>query len=122
MSNPLSSPNSYIVKSAHAAAITGICFVPSSTTSRDTLNVVSSSNDQRVKEWSISLDTEGAGDGESEGANVQIRKVGDKFTSIADVGDLAVLRDGEEGATGKVLVVGNGMEVWGISRQIKALK
>jgi len=54
-----------------------------------------------VKEWVISLDTDG------EGANVQIKKAGDKFTSTADVGDLAVLRDR------KVLVVGNGMEVWG---------
>jgi len=70
---------------------------------------VSSSNDQRVKEWSVSV---------KEGRGVELERVGDVFTSVADVGDLAVLRNGVEGDGGrKVLVVGNGMDVWGVSLQ-----
>jgi len=69
--------------------------------------VVSSGNDQRVKEWVIHIpDGDGA---------VEIKEKGDVFTSVADVGDVAFLRGGERGEGNKVIVVGNGMEVWKVS-------
>ena len=53
---------------------------------------------------------------------MSIKKVGDGFTPVADVGDVAFLRGNghattggekeEEGKNRKVLIVGNGMEVW----------
>lgn len=86
--------------SAHAAAITGLTFVPG--TEDRVLSVVSSGNDQRVKEWCLKV----------EGGEVGIEKKGDVFTSIADVGDVAFL--GGSRKEKKVLVVGNGMEVWDV--------
>jgi hypothetical protein len=67
------------------------------------LRVISSSNDQRVKEWSFMMTSEG---------EATFKMAGDAFTSVADVGDLAILRDSEAGKEPKVLVVGNGMETY----------
>ncbi|RDW87487.1 hypothetical protein BP5796_03181 [Coleophoma crateriformis] len=99
-------PTKTIFRSAHAAAVTGLAFVPG----RD-LRIVTSSNDQRVREWSISLDVAGH-------QVEDIRKVGDVFTSIADVGDMAILRGGGDSADGKkIVVVGNGMDVWRVGQE-----
>jgi len=103
MSLPSAAPKTLILSSAHAAAITGLCFVPATTMdAAQTLKIVSSSNDQRVKEWNVLLEEE------------SIKMVGDVFTSVADVGDLAVLRGGSKSETDstKILVVGNGMEIF----------
>jgi WD repeat-containing protein 6 len=96
-----SSSRTFRFKSAHAAAITGLSFIPRSEDGM--LSVVSSGNDQRVKEWSVRV----------EEGDMEIKKRGDVFTSVADVGDVAFLRSGEN--SNKVLVVGNGMEVWNVS-------
>lgn len=109
-SNLTSPPQSFILKSAHAAAVTGISFVPSS--AKDKYTVVSSSNDQRVKEWEVEL-THSQERGE---ADVHIKQLSDAFTAVADVCDLAVLSQCEgEKESAKVLVVGNGMEIWDMS-------
>ncbi|CAG8971441.1 hypothetical protein HYALB_00002024 [Hymenoscyphus albidus] len=121
-SNMGAKPQIFILRKAHAAAITGISILPSSFSS-DSLDigegafrVVSASNDQRVKEWEVSVAVR-EGDG---GLEVRIRNSGDVFTSVADVGDLAVLGGGggrgddSVGVGERVLVVGNGMEVWGV--------
>jgi hypothetical protein len=102
----------FILRDAHAAAITGLCVLPESVFEKgvETFRVVSSSNDQRIKEWEVSI-------GELEEnpcGKVEIRLVGDVFTAVADVGGVVVLRDGKDGGK-KVLVVGNGMEVWNVS-------
>lgn len=107
-----SPPKSFILKSAHAAAVTGISSVRSSV--KDKFTIVSSSNDQRVKEWEGEL-TQSQEGGE---ADVQIKQKSDVFTAVADVGDLTVLPEPEgEKESAKVLVVGNGMEILQVSTQ-----
>jgi WD repeat-containing protein 6 len=106
ISMPSAAPENLILLSAHAAAITGLCFVPATNmNAAQTLRIVSSSNDQRVREWNVLLEEEA------------IKMVGDVFTSVADVSDLAVLRVGENCETDstKILVVGNGMEIFDLS-------
>jgi WD40 repeat protein len=140
-----SPPRSFILKSAHAAAITGIVFAPNTprilatankgndnlTTSekKQAFSIVSSSNDQRVKEWEVAfsrdieieVSQEGTGQGWEEGHTVEIKKRGDAFTAIADVGDLTVLgiaiddEGSKDTRSGKLLLVGNGMEVWRVA-------
>ncbi|KAH8594741.1 WD40-repeat-containing domain protein [Bisporella sp. PMI_857] len=93
---------SIILNSAHAAAITGLCILPRDETDNSRrIRVVSSSNDQRVKEWKYSPTED------------RLERGGDVFTSVADVGDVTVLRDGQGfEPRKKVLVVGNGMEAF----------
>jgi WD40 repeat protein len=110
---------SIILRSAHTAAITGLSFVSkfgrADGEKRKQLRIVTSSNDQRVKEWSLSITDE-----EDPANGVELKEIGDTFTSVADVGDVALLRDGAEGAgtARKILVVGNGMEVFSVSSEI----
>jgi WD40 repeat protein len=91
---------SAILRSAHAAAITALSIVSSCD---ERLIIVTSGNDQRVKEWEVHTNTE----------MPCFKKIGDVFTSIADVGDLVsfALRNDS-----KVLAVGNGIEVYNLSR------
>lgn len=114
-------PKSFILRSAHAAAVTGISFIPSSSTiaspeGKEKFVFATSSNDQRVKQWAViltstSMSTSGTGLGEEFGRSLEIKQLDDAFTAVADVGDVCVLRcEGME----KVLVVGNGMEVWDV--------
>ena len=100
-------PKSVILRSAHAAAITGLSFVsrPSSGDVEDGLRIATSGNDQRVKEWSVQLDP----------GPPNIRKMGDVFTSIADAGDLATMNTAGERESKSILLVGNGMEVYKVS-------
>ncbi|CZR56029.1 related to WD repeat protein WDR6 [Phialocephala subalpina] len=133
-------PKRYILSSTHAAAITGLCILPrmdeenvlrkrgnskfipgivgDANQPPDIIKVVSSGNDQRVKEWHVKLSTD-----EENGVEVVgIENTSDRFTSVADVGDMAVLRNGagdvgdseagDELREQKILIVGNGMEVW----------
>lgn len=102
-------PRRTILRSAHAAAITGLCFVHGGRVPVDdeeTLRILSSSNDQRVKEWGVGVGGEGG---------VGIEMVGNAFTSVADVGDLAGFSEGRIAGDAKVLIVGNGMEVFNVS-------
>jgi len=101
-----SKPKSVLLCSAHAAAITGLCILPSSGQNEDDIvKIVSSSNDQKVKEWEFYIERN------------ELRKKGDMFTSVADVGDIAVIRNGDTlgEEMPKVLVVGNGMEVFTVA-------
>ena len=126
-------PKIFTLKSAHAAAVTGLVFVtspnhlprPSSqlqNPGKEIHRIISSSNDQRVKEWMIGISVD-------EEIDVRIEKTGDVFTPVADVGDVACLRSGQgttekgneneseiedEDKKAKVLIVGNGMEVWNV--------
>jgi WD40 repeat protein len=107
-------PKSIILPSAHAAAVTGLSFslAPLRDANMEEFRIVSSSNDQRVKEWVVKVYGQG---------KMELRKVGDIFTSVADVGDVVDIADGASsiGEPGmrknKVLVAGNGMEVFGVS-------
>ncbi|KAL2061338.1 hypothetical protein VTL71DRAFT_7611 [Oculimacula yallundae] len=110
-------PKIFMLRSAHAAAITGLSFVPRS----DEANfaIVTSGNDQRVKRWQVRLSL-GTDSNLTREPELEISQVGDVFTSVADVGDLSILHAGE-GNSAKALVVGNGIDVWTLS-QIAAPK
>jgi WD40 repeat protein len=105
-------PMTYILRSAHAAAITAICVSPEpfDRDNASAFRLASSGNDQRVKEWIINVYAEGTGK-----YFADIDKVGDVHTCVADVGDIAIMRNQSAAKKGKVLVVGNGMEVWDVS-------
>lgn len=105
----------YIVRSAHAAAVTGIGIAqvePDREGGGDAI-VVSTSNDQRVKKWRV-VDWQGQG-------KTRILLESDEYSGVADCGDLEIVRDDEEearrcGRDGddgvQFLVGGVGMEVW----------
>ncbi|RYP57452.1 hypothetical protein DL770_010667 [Monosporascus sp. CRB-9-2] len=88
-----------IVRSAHAAAITGIGILRMINGDRDAI-VVSTSNDQRVKTWKL------AG---WQSTGLRIALLDDRYSSVADSGDLEVLDEN------RFVVAGAGMEVWSLS-------
>ncbi|KAK6581116.1 hypothetical protein PZA11_006604 [Diplocarpon coronariae] len=100
-------PTIFVLGSAHSAAITGLCLIPDGE-SLESFCVLSTGNDQRVTEWHVQLQLEPRDE-----QRMQMRKVGDVATSVADVGDLSTWKDSGAGLR-KALVVGNGMEIWGI--------
>lgn len=106
----------YIVRSAHAAAVTGIGIARIEGASSDVI-VVSTSNDQRVKTWRV-VDWQGQG-------KTRILLESDEYSGVADCGDLEIVHgDGGEGLSCgyddgggdddgvQFLVGGVGMEVW----------
>jgi WD40 repeat protein len=102
----------FILRSAHAAAITSLCFVPDSQAGKgeESIKIISSGNDQKVKAWALRMHIDGERD-----FSLHIKKVGDAFTPVADVGDAAALASGSNSK--KLLIVGNGMEFWTIFGQ-----
>jgi WD40 repeat protein len=111
-----SASSSVVLRSAHAASITGLSILPGPGGADPSLSIISSSNDQRVKVWDVRIDNEDQT--REDGCHVEIMKVGDTFTSVADVGDLAVFstpRNCEGRSSKNVLIVGNGMEIWNVS-------
>lgn len=92
------------VKDAHAAGVTGICTVREDTAATDNgetqaVEVASVSNDQRVKLWRA-VWTEGSEE------PVKVTLLDNQYSSVADAGDVGVIREG------RVMVGGVGMEVW----------
>jgi WD40 repeat protein len=114
ISNPIATvmATCFIFRSAHAAAITSLCFVPDHEAERgeDSIKIVSSGNDQKVKAWVVRMDKDG-----EKHISLKIRKVGDTVTPVADVGDVVALA--VDSNPGKILIVGNGMEIWKIFGQ-----
>ncbi|KAJ1327853.1 WD repeat-containing protein 6 [Microdochium nivale] len=114
----------FVVRSAHAAAVTGIGIVRLERGGRDAV-VVSTGNDQRVKTWRIvDWQQQQCGSAHSSpgptGAapTTQILLVADEYSGVADAGDLEIMRvdgsldrDGSDGE-GRFLVGGVGIEVW----------
>lgn len=91
-----------IANGAHAAAITGLCInrvdVDSQDGSSYGVELCTSSTDQRIKTWRMTF-----GDGGVEKTTL----VANRYSAIADCGDLEALDEGK-----KVVVVGVGMETW----------
>ncbi|ROW07951.1 hypothetical protein VMCG_03523 [Cytospora schulzeri] len=92
-----------LTNGAHAAAITGLCITGVDSDGEDgsgshRVELCTSSTDQRVKTWSIRF-----GDGGVEKTTL----VANRYSAIADCGDLESLDEG-----GKVVVAGVGMETW----------
>ncbi|KAK4464134.1 putative cytosolic iron-sulfur protein assembly protein 1 [Cladorrhinum samala] len=92
----------YRVASAHAAAVTGLCAVAGGGKEGE-VEVVTVSNDQRVKLWKG-----GSAKGEEE---FKVKLLANKYSSVADAGDVEKIVDEGEGKK-KVMVGGVGMEVW----------
>ncbi|PSR87440.1 WD40-repeat-containing domain protein [Coniella lustricola] len=96
-----------LANGAHAAAVMGLCI---SDASLDTmaegghqLRLQTASNDQRVKMWLIRVDTGGRVS--------KVSLIEDRYSAIADCGDLGVV---ETDSGRDVVVVGVGMEFWSV--------
>lgn len=87
------------IKSAHAAAVTGLCVLRGDGR-MGTMEVATASNDQRVKLWRISRDAGEVGSG------IRVSLLDDQYSSVADAGDLEVV------SPGLLMVGGVGLEVW----------
>ncbi|KAI0390626.1 WD40 repeat-like protein [Xylariaceae sp. FL0594] len=131
--------NKSIVRSAHAAAVTGIGIVGEKEKEEGAvLLLVSTGNDQRVKVWRI-LDWFGSCSSSPPGSSTittthrrqrtRVQLLGDAYSGVADAGDLEVSRN-EKGSTEigegeggkkvkvKVLVAGVGIEVWDVDADV----
>ncbi|CAK7197363.1 WD repeat-containing protein 6 [Sporothrix eucalyptigena] len=95
------------VSSAHAAAVTGarILLHEMSETGDSRLTVATSSNDQRVKAWRVIVPA-----GRS-AVCVRIQLLDDRYSAIADPGDVESIGGPEEASA---IVVGMGMETWSL--------
>ena len=97
------------IAKAHASTITSIQHTPS-TKCRDSLfteysyRIISSSNDQRLKSWLLSVDTSRPG---VEGLTVM--KEDNVYSEIADASCMAILPRGSNGTT--AIVAGVGLEI-----------
>lgn len=90
---------------AHAAAVTGLCVLDVAADRRGVYRVglCTASNDQRIRAWRMEVDA---------GGRVgRVALVGDRYSAVADCGDLERLGAGGDGRRAFV-VVGVGMEVW----------
>lgn len=101
-----------IVRSAHAAGITGIRIVGSREAGR-VLFAATISNDQRVKIWRVQLDSGVKTNGE-EAATVRLQLLQDRYSAVADAGDLDLLEGENPDLGGKLVVAGVGVEVWNV--------
>jgi WD repeat-containing protein 6 len=90
------------IKSAHAAAVTGVNVLPphfESSARGQVTEVATVSNDQRVKVWRVAR-----ADSEEGRMEVQVRE--DRYSSVADAGDLEAI------GPGRLMVGGVGIELW----------
>jgi WD40 repeat protein len=108
--------NRSVVRSAHAAAVTGLGIVRLENNNQDAV-VVTTSNDQRVKTWRL-VDWQNS----SSSSSLRVHLLDDRYSGVADAGDMEVVRDeGEDGHGYKhrngerVLVAGVGVEAWDVS-------
>lgn len=100
-----------LLPKAHASAVTALQLLDSNTKSKrpnspQQYHFITSSTDQRLKTWRLTIDIEKPG---VEGFAVS--KVGNEATGVADVSSMDVVRDEEVGMRG-VVVAGIGVEVW----------
>lgn len=106
--------DSLLIPRAHAAAVTAshilICNPSDISPLCFQVLVATASNDQRLKLWGIEIDLRKDG---VEGVNV--KRVANKYTAIADVSSMALYPDTEAKQDAmKILVCGVGMEIWNV--------
>ncbi|KAI0096109.1 WD40-repeat-containing domain protein [Nemania sp. FL0031] len=107
--------NKFIVRSAHAAAVTGLGIVRLENEGRDAV-VVTTSNDQRVKTWRLV---------DWQSMHPKVHLLDNRYSGVADAGDLEVIGEwysdedkmplDMRNEQKKVLVAGVGIEIWGVS-------
>lgn len=118
-----------LVPNAHAASVTAVAVIShhqspnedtASSESLDRLRVITTSNDQRLKVWDITIDLSKLG---TSGITVKLAK--NLASNVADVSSLSILpNQKKQGLEPRdevdVLVVGVGMEIWqiGLSSQM----
>ncbi|KAI3334001.1 WD40-repeat-containing domain protein [Ustulina deusta] len=104
----------FIVRSAHAAAVTGLGIVRLENDERDAV-IATASNDQRVKTWRLV---------DWRSGSPKVHLLDDRYSGVADAGDLEVVREpyGKEGERlrdtengERILIAGVGIEAWGVS-------
>ncbi|KAI1392756.1 WD40 repeat-like protein [Hypoxylon trugodes] len=94
-----------IIRSAHAAALTGVA-IARLDGGEDAAYAVTGSNDQRVKLWRL------AG---YEGKQLKAQLLDERYSSIADTGNLEIFGskdEDEDKGKKRVVVAGVGIEVW----------
>ncbi|OTB04489.1 hypothetical protein M426DRAFT_320848 [Hypoxylon sp. CI-4A] len=97
--------NKSIIRSANAAAITGVAIA---NLEENAVVVATCSNDQRVRIWRLV-------GWQEQDSRLRAQLLDERYSSVADAGDLEILEDGGEDETKgkkKVIVVGVGIEVW----------
>lgn len=109
-----------IVRSAHGAAVTGLAILSSTDAAGSgedcvgevTLAVGTCSNDQRVRRWAVTV---APSDGGGPVRPVRVVLTDDRYSAIADSGDLEVLGGDHADGSGqeRFIVGGVGVEVWG---------
>lgn len=101
-----------LMPKAHASAVTALQLLHTSNSESDSPNspqqyrFMTSSNDQRLKTWRLTIDIEKPGV-----QGFAVSKVRNEATAIADVSSTDLVRD-EEVGKGGVVVAGIGLEVW----------
>ena len=111
-SRPISC-STLIVTRAHACAITAIavfqeCALMDSKRSR--YRIATSGTDQRLKIWSITVDSTGQNTD-----SIEVRVTKNVFTSVADVADLDIIEDDAD--TAMLFVAGVGLDIWALKNQ-----
>ncbi|KAF3764509.1 WD40 repeat-like protein [Cryphonectria parasitica EP155] len=98
-----------LANGTHAAAITGLCITGLDNLAAGSgayrVKLCTASNDQRVKAWRVDVEERG-----------KVRKVAlveDRYSSVADCGDVAMVLGASGGRRG-IVVVGVGMEFWSL--------
>ncbi|KAI2638603.1 WD40-repeat-containing domain protein [Xylaria nigripes] len=94
--------NKFIIRKAHAAAITGLGILRFENGGRDAV-IVTASNDQRIKTWRL------VG---WQSPVLRMFLLDNQYSGIADAGDLEMV--GEDGGR-RVLVAGLGIETWRVA-------
>ena len=128
-SRSISAFRTLLISSAHAAAVTDLTLLSRLETSEEniSLNFASVSNDQRVKIWHVTIRVEDTFKEDFEMQGIQIEKIAESWTSVADAAAIEVL----ETAPGKdqhpigsaqtreqeLLVIGVGMEILKVPMQ-----
>jgi WD repeat-containing protein 6 len=116
---------SLLIPHAHSAAIGAISIIPNAHGNQGSeeqpecsLRVITCGNDQRLKLWSVQLPSLSAGI-----EDLEVYKVANEPTAVADIADLAILENNEvSGLSTKVLICGIGMEIWTVTHEHQTLQ
>jgi WD40 repeat protein len=108
----------YRVRSAHAAAVTGLCLVPlnhrdvdSDEVGLELAHLATVSNDQRVKLWRVERRRGLQGQRDS----MRVALLDNGYCSVADAGDMTVVRGPGAAITPTLMVGGVGVEMWDVT-------
>ncbi|KAF2223693.1 WD40-repeat-containing domain protein [Elsinoe ampelina] len=98
-----SSTSTLTIPRAHAAALTALEVI-SASEDVGKIRVVTAGLDQRIKLWEVSVDVS-----QTEVEGVEVKRLEDRYTPVADVACIDVWREGHETVT---MICGVGWDVW----------